>query len=110
QRAGGIIWYCAGASITHRVGAVTWDQLVRQRYCFGISYAVIDGRLHGKVHQLVQALGRAGKAVGIAAPWWLLGLVVRKPEWRLLAGCLFAKQLGYVLSSLSVVTVGKNLN
>jgi GT2 family glycosyltransferase len=107
QQSGGTIWYCAGACITHRVGGerISWAKLVRQRYRFGISYAIIDRRLRGKAHQLVQAFGRAGKAVGIAAPWWLLGLFARKPEWRLLAGCLFAKQLGYVLASLSIVTV-----
>jgi glycosyltransferase involved in cell wall biosynthesis len=111
QQAGGLIWYCADARITHRVGGerITWGGLVRQRYWFGVSYAIIDRRLRGKSYQLVQAFGRAGKAVGIAAPWWLFGLVARKPEWRLLAGCLLAKQLGYVLAALSIVTVRKKL-
>jgi GT2 family glycosyltransferase len=111
QQAGGAIWYCAGARITHRVAGerITWAHLVRQRYWFGTSYAIIDRRLRGKAYQLGQVFGRTGKAVGIAAPWWLLGLVARKPEWRLLAGCLLAKQLGYVLASLSIVTVRKTL-
>jgi GT2 family glycosyltransferase len=111
QKAGGIIWYSAGAVIFHRLGGerMTWDHLVRQRYWFGVSYAIIDHRLHGRAYQLMQAFGRAAKAVGIAAPSWLLGLVGREPEWRLLAVCALAKQLGYILTSLSIVTVHRKL-
>lgn len=101
------IWYCAGAVVRHRTGGqqMTPARVVRLRYWFGISYAIMDNRLHGKSYQLLQALSRAGKAVLLDVPGWVLGVVACRPKRRLLARCSLAKQLGYVLAALSAVTV-----
>lgn len=101
------IWYCAGAVVRHRTGGqqMTPARVVRLRYWFGISYAIMDKRLYGKAYQVVRALGRAGKALLIDIPRWLLGAVGGSPERRLLARCSLAKQLGYVLVALSIVSV-----
>lgn len=107
RMSGQTIWYCANAVLRHRLAGyqVTAVGIVRRRYWFGISYALIDKRLHGKGYQVVRGLGRASKAVLIDVPRWLLGVVACSPKQRLLARCSLAKQLGYVLVALSLVTV-----
>jgi glycosyltransferase involved in cell wall biosynthesis len=111
KMSGRSIWYCAGAAVRHRSGGkqLTPQRLLRQRYWFGISYAIMDRRLHGKGHQVARALGRVGRAALLDVPQWLLGVVARSPGRRLVAGCSLAKQLGYVLTAFSLVRVTRAL-
>lgn len=107
RKAGGAIWYCAGGVVRHRTGGerLTIGYVLRQSYWFGISHAIIDRRLHGKGYQIMQALARAGKAVVLDAPSWLLAWVRRDAARKLLARRSLVKQLGYLRATLSAVLV-----
>jgi glycosyltransferase involved in cell wall biosynthesis len=96
------IWYCAGALVHHRTGGerLTEAYMVRQRYWFGVSHAIIDQRLYGKTYQLSCALARLGKALLVDAPDWALGWIRRNPVKRLLARASLLKQLGYVRATV----------
>jgi glycosyltransferase involved in cell wall biosynthesis len=107
KQSGQSIWYCAAAVVGHRTGGeqLTAERIVRLRYWFGISYAIMDRRLYGKGYQLARALARTGKAVLVDVPKWLVGVLAWGPKRRLLARCALAKQIGYVVVALSIVTV-----
>lgn len=104
---GHTIWYCAGAVLRHRTAGerLTIARVVRQRYWFGLSYALMDKRLYGKSYQLLRALACAGKAILIDVPRWVVGVVSDNPKRRLLARCSLVKQLGYVLMAVGFLSV-----
>jgi glycosyltransferase involved in cell wall biosynthesis len=106
KQAGQPIWYCAAALVHHRTGGqpLTRKRVVRQRYWFGISHAIVDQRLYGKRYQLTRAAARAAKALLVDVPRWCFGVVACSPGRRLIAGCSLAKQTGYVAASLSLVS------
>jgi glycosyltransferase involved in cell wall biosynthesis len=106
KQSGQTIWYCAAAVVRHRTGGgqLTVERILRQRYWFGISYAIMDRRLHGKGYQLTRALARAVKALLLDVPQWLAGILTGSPRRRLVARCDLAKQRGYVWAALSLVT------
>ena len=102
---GGKVWHCGGMAVAHRTSGerLTSAYLVRRQYWFGVSYAVIDRKLHGRLYQATRACGRAVKALLIDLPRWAAGAVRRDPGRRLMAKCSLAKQYGYVRAALSSV-------
>ena len=105
RMAGGRIWHCAGMVIAHRTSGerLTSAYLVRRHYWFGISYAIMDRKLHGQLYQATRACGRTVKALLIDLPRWAVSVVRRDPGRRLRAKCSLAKQCGYLRGVLSSV-------
>lgn len=98
RRNGGRLWYCSRAVMYHRTGGdrLTAAYIVRQKYWFGVSFAVIDRRLYGRLKQIARAVLRAGKALLIDVPRWQLAAFQGNARRQLLARCAIAKQWGYV--------------
>jgi len=103
QKEGQPIWHCAGAVVAHRIAGerLTAAYLVEKKYWFGISYAVIDLRLHGKLYQIGCASGRVVKAVLLDLPRWALAALRGDAARRLIVRCSLAKQWGYLRGTLS---------
>ena len=101
------IWYCNGASVRHRTGGerLTPEYIVRQKYWFGISYAVIDRRIHGPVKQAFLALARLSKLVLLSGPLYYLARLSGDRPAELLARCSIAKQWGYVRATVIPIHV-----
>lgn len=105
RRAGGRIHYCARAVMHHRTQGprLTAAYAVTRRYWFGMSFAVIDRRLDGRVCQCVRAAFRLGKGLFWDVPRWIGASLSGNHRHRLLAACDLAKQLGYARATLSRV-------
>ena len=103
QMQGKTIWYCAKAVVRHRASGerLTAAYLVKLHYWYGISYAIIDRKLRGKLFQVTRACARAAKALLVEAPRWALALVLRDQCKKLTAKCSLAKQCGYLRAALS---------
>jgi glycosyltransferase involved in cell wall biosynthesis len=104
RAAGGSVWHCAGAVVGHRISGerLTAAYHVRQKYWFGVSYAIMDRRLHGKAYQVACAAGRAAKALLVLLPSLALAVLRRDPGRGLTAKCALAKHCGYVRATLSL--------
>lgn len=109
RRSGGRIWYCAGGIAHHRTGGerLTSQFYVRMHWWFGISQALSDGNIHGRVYQLLCALARTAKAASVYGPQWVLGMISWKPGERLVARCSLARQFGYVRGALGAPVLSR---
>ncbi|MBM3998940.1 MAG: glycosyltransferase family 2 protein [Planctomycetes bacterium] len=107
RRAGGRIHYCAKAVMHHRTQGprLTTTYAVKRRYWFGVSFAVIDRRLDGRVRQCVRAGCRLGKALLWDVPRWIGASLSGNRRRRLLAACDLAKQFGYARATVSRIHI-----
>lgn len=107
RKSGHRIWYCAGASVRHRTGGerLKPKYIIRQKYWFGISYAVIDRRVHGTFPQACLAIARLSKLLLVSTPQFVLAKLAGNRPAALLAHCSLAKQWGYLRATVMPIRV-----
>lgn len=107
RKDGQAIWYCAKATVRHRTGGERLKQgyIVRQKYWFGISAAIMDRRLNGRLYQVIHAFARGLKASVYYAPLWLLAACSRNGSRMFLSKCYLAKQCGYIQATVGAAGV-----
>jgi GT2 family glycosyltransferase len=101
RKAGKRIWYCGTAVMHHRTGGerLKASYYVRRAYWFGISYALVDRRIHGKAYQIASAMARLARAILVTPPAWLLAAIRRNAAARLLLRASLARQAGYLYAT-----------
>jgi glycosyltransferase involved in cell wall biosynthesis len=102
-----VVWYCPEALGYHRTGGerLKPGYVLRQKYFLGISHAIIDIRMRGRLFQLTRAIARLGKIALIDTPRLLAAVVMRDPARQLIARCSIAKQRGYLRGVLGAPAV-----
>jgi hypothetical protein len=69
-KAGKRIRYCGTAVMHHRTGGerLKAAYYLHRAYWIGLSYALVDRRMHGKVYHVASALARLARAMVAATP------------------------------------------
>ena len=100
-KAGKRIWYCGTAVMRHRTGGerLKAAYYLRRAYWIGLSYALVDRRLHGKAYQVASALARLARATVAAPPAWLLASIRRDEAATFLLRASLARQAGYLFAT-----------
>jgi glycosyltransferase involved in cell wall biosynthesis len=102
RRGGGRIWYCGAAAVRHRTQGerLSCSYVVKQKYWFGVSRAVIDRQVQGVGHQMCRACARLVKLVCVAVPQFILARLLSDRPAEFLARCAAAKQIGYLRATI----------
>jgi glycosyltransferase involved in cell wall biosynthesis len=103
------IWYCGKAMVHHRAAGerLRKDYYIRRNYWFGISFAIIDKRMHGKSYQIAKASARAVKALMIHAPLWMVGRITGDPFSQFFTKIALARQFGYIRATFRTFSTTK---